>query len=98
RLAKIHQYIPAYSIKALQHQKAVPLWRGCRLQMYFTAKGRIDYFIIEGPSSSSASRGEASVLGLLTPPLSQEEGNLFNRLKADINQTSRNLDKNAGAV
>ncbi|KAH6960097.1 hypothetical protein BKA56DRAFT_662594 [Ilyonectria sp. MPI-CAGE-AT-0026] len=98
RLAKMHQHMPAHSMKASQHREAVPLWRGCRLQTYFTAKGRIDYFIVEDPSSSSASRGEAAVLGLLTPLLSQEEGNLFDRLKADIDQASRDLDEKAGVV
>ncbi|KAH6974032.1 hypothetical protein EDB80DRAFT_693274 [Ilyonectria destructans] len=92
--------MPAHGRKASQHKQDAPLWRACKLQTYFTAKGRIDYFIVEGPSSSSssASRGEASVLGFLTPPLSQEEGKLFDGLKVDIVQASRDLEEKAGVV
>ncbi|KAL6407531.1 hypothetical protein AUP68_08550 [Ilyonectria robusta] len=99
RLAKMHQHMPVYGMKASQHREATPLWRDCRLQTYFTAKGRIDYFIVEDPSLSlsSSSSGEVSALGLLTPP-SQEEGKLFNRLKADLAQASCNLEEQAGIV
>lgn len=37
-------------------------------------------------------------MGLLTPPLSQEEGKLFGELKADITQASRDLDEKAKVV
>ncbi|KAJ3464901.1 hypothetical protein MRS44_009687 [Fusarium solani] len=56
----MHQHMPAHGMKASQHREAVPLWRGCMLQTYFTAKGRIDYFIVEEPSLSSSPSGEAS--------------------------------------
>ncbi|KAH6981473.1 hypothetical protein EDB80DRAFT_593235, partial [Ilyonectria destructans] len=100
RIDKMHDHMPKHGKKASQHSKEAPLWEACKLQTYFTAKGRIDYFIIEGPSSSStsSSRGEASVLGFLTPPLSQEEGRLFDGLKADAVQASRDLDEKAGVV
>ncbi|KAH7113597.1 hypothetical protein EDB81DRAFT_307130 [Dactylonectria macrodidyma] len=93
--------MPMHKKKASQRNCDTPLWTACRLWTYFTAKGRIDYFVIEGPSPSPStpisSRG-GSTLGLLTPPLSQEEGNLFNGLKADIDQASRDLDEKAGVV
>lgn len=57
----------------------------CYLQTYFTAKGRINYFVIEGLSSSLLPPAEAlSAPGLLTPLLSQEEVKLFESLGADI--------------
>jgi hypothetical protein len=31
--------------KAKEHE-STPLWEECRLQTYFTAKGRIDYFVV----------------------------------------------------
>ncbi|KAJ3453736.1 hypothetical protein MRS44_018368 [Fusarium solani] len=93
----MHQHMPAHGMKASQHREAVPLWRGCMLQTYFTAKGRIDYFIVEEPSLSSSPSGEVSALRFLLPP-SQEEGKLFNELKADLAQASRDLEEQAGVM
>lgn len=95
------QHMPAHGKKASQHREATPLWQNCWLQTYFTAKGRIDYFIVESPSSASlsTSSGAVSELGFLTPPLSsQEEGNLFEGLKADIIQATRDLGEKARVV
>ncbi|KAH6975566.1 telomere-associated recQ-like helicase [Ilyonectria destructans] len=101
RIDKMHDHMPTHKKKASQHNSNTPLWTACRLQTYFTAKGRIDYFVIEGPSPSPStpiSRRGGSTLGLLTPPLSQEEGKLFGELKADISQASRDLDEKAKVV
>jgi hypothetical protein len=53
------------------------------LQTYFTAKGLIDYFIIDNPLLSL--RIITPTLGrlLLVSPSSQQEGELFKDLKAD---------------
>jgi hypothetical protein len=64
----MHQHMPAHGMKASQHREAVPLWRGCMLQTYFTAKGRIDYFIVEEPLLSLSLSGEVLALRLLLPP------------------------------
>lgn len=99
----MHDHMPTHKKKASQHNCSTPLWTACRLQTYFTAKGRIDYFVIDSPSPSPSpltpisSRG-GSTLGLLTPPLSQEEGKLFSELKTDITQASRDLDEKAKVV
>jgi superfamily II DNA or RNA helicase len=101
RLQKMHDHMPTHKKKASQHNCNTPLWTACRLQTYFTAKGRIDYFVIEGPSPPPStpipSRG-GSTLDLLTPPLSQEEGKLFGELKADITQAACDLDEKAKVV
>ncbi|EWY79533.1 hypothetical protein FOYG_17334 [Fusarium oxysporum NRRL 32931] len=47
RIEKMHDHLPAHGKRASQHTSARPLWRACRLQTYFTAKGRIDYFVVE---------------------------------------------------
>ncbi|SCO76796.1 uncharacterized protein FRV6_01008 [Fusarium oxysporum] len=92
----IHDYAPAHGKKASQHTSDAPLWRACKLQTYFTAKGRIDYFVVaeeERPSPSSlpaTRRGE--------PAPSQEEGKLFDDLKADIIQASHDLDSKAEII
>ncbi|PNP74174.1 hypothetical protein FNYG_12487 [Fusarium nygamai] len=52
----------------------MPLWRACKLQTYFTAKGLIDYFVVG------------------------EEGKLFEDLKADIIQASRDLEEKTNIV
>ncbi|KAK2468825.1 hypothetical protein H9L39_19587 [Fusarium oxysporum f. sp. albedinis] len=86
----MYDRMSAPSKKSSKHTGAVPRWRTCKLQTYFTAKGLIDYFMVEDPSPSGA--------GLATAPMSQEEGKLFENLKADIIQASRDLDEEAGIV
>ncbi|RGP59870.1 telomere-associated recq-like helicase [Fusarium longipes] len=83
RIETMHDHTPAHGKKASQHTSNAPLWQACKLQTYFTAKGRIDYFVVaeeEGERSSSSSLlatgGE--------PVLSQNEGKLFSDLKADV--------------
>ncbi|KAJ0126877.1 Uncharacterized protein HZ326_30017 [Fusarium oxysporum f. sp. albedinis] len=87
---QMYDRMSAPSKKSSKHTGAVPRWRTCKLQTYFTAKGLIDYFMVEDPSPSGA--------GLATAPMSQEEGKLFENLKADIIQASRDLDEEAGIV
>ncbi|ELR02112.1 hypothetical protein GMDG_05272 [Pseudogymnoascus destructans 20631-21] len=51
----------AHKIKAKDH-KVQPLWKGCKLQTYSTAKGRIDYFVVteESDAGSTGGRTRAS--------------------------------------
>ncbi|KAG8664593.1 hypothetical protein FPOAC2_10293 [Fusarium poae] len=97
RVRKMHDHMPVHGRKASEHTGAVPLWRTCKLQTYFTAKGLIDCFVVEDPSPSMTG-GVPSGTGLATAPTSQEEGKLFEDLKADIIQASRDLDEEAGIV
>jgi hypothetical protein len=94
---KIYDRTSAPGEKSSEHTAAMPLWRACKLQTYFTAKGLIDYFVVEDPSPSMTG-GVPSGTGLATAPTSQEEGKLFEDLKADIIQASRDLDEEAGIV
>lgn len=70
RLRTMREHMHVHAKKAKQHSEATPLWRACKLQTYFTAKGMIDYFEVEdaaptisqqaapldiSPSSSSSS-------------------------------------------
>ncbi|KAM0081976.1 hypothetical protein ACKRZS_005853 [Fusarium odoratissimum] len=92
----MRDHTPAHGKKVSQHTSATPLWRACKLQTYFTAKGLIDYFVVgeeERPSSSSSS----PVRGGEQAP-SQEERKLFGDLKADVDQASRDLDSRAEVV
>ncbi|KAK2666817.1 Helicase, C-terminal [Fusarium oxysporum f. sp. vasinfectum] len=76
----------------------MPLWRACKLQTYFTAKGLIDYFLVEEDPSLPLTGGALAGSGLAMASTSQEEGKLFEDLKADIIQASRDLDKEAEIV
>ncbi|TVY62435.1 hypothetical protein Focb16_v004059 [Fusarium oxysporum f. sp. cubense] len=76
----------------------MPLWRACKLQIYFTAKGLINYFLVEEDPSLQLTGGALAGSGLAMASTSQEEGKLFKDLKADIIQASRDLDKEAEIV
>ncbi|WKT54448.1 Protein of unknown function DUF3505 [Fusarium oxysporum f. sp. vasinfectum] len=73
-------------------------WRAYKLQTYFTAKGLIDYFLVEEDLSLPLTGGALAGSGLAMASTSQEEGKLFKDLKADIIQASRDLDKEAEIV
>jgi hypothetical protein len=103
RIEKMHDHLPAHGKRASQHTSARPLWRACRLQTYFTAKGRIDYFVVEEEEEEEEEgreeerEGERPPLSLLPAP-SQKEGKLFDDLKADIAQASHDLEGRAEIV
>ncbi|KAH7186571.1 hypothetical protein BKA60DRAFT_474227, partial [Fusarium oxysporum] len=63
----------------------------------FTAKGLIDYFVVEDPSPPTTG-GAPPGPDPVTASTSQEEGKLFEDLKADTIQASRDLDKEAEIV
>ncbi|EWZ78556.1 hypothetical protein FOWG_17204 [Fusarium oxysporum f. sp. lycopersici MN25] len=111
RIEKIHDHMPAHGKRASQYTDDRPLWRSCRLQTYFTAKGLIDYFVIDDPSTSPriGAAGAAGAAGavsepptpgssLLISPSSQEEGKLFEDLKADVIRASRDVEEKASVV
>ncbi|KAF6517688.1 hypothetical protein HZS61_003249 [Fusarium oxysporum f. sp. conglutinans] len=82
----MHGHMPVHGRKASEHTNAVPLWRACKLQTYFTAKGLIDYFLVEEDLSLPLTGEALAGSGLAMASTSQEEGKLFEDLKADIIQ------------
>jgi hypothetical protein len=44
-LPRIEHHMSSYKRKAKEHKLSL-LWEGCMLQTYFTANGRIDYFVV----------------------------------------------------
>ncbi|EGU73455.1 hypothetical protein FOXB_16035 [Fusarium oxysporum f. sp. conglutinans Fo5176] len=86
RARKMHGHMPVHGRKASEHTNAVPLWRACKLQTYFTAKGLIDYFLVEEDLSLPLTGEALAGSGLAMASTSQEEGKLFEDLKADIIQ------------
>ncbi|RBA14537.1 hypothetical protein FPRO05_03329 [Fusarium proliferatum] len=95
---KMYDHMPVHGRKASEHTDAVALWRACKLQTYFTAKGLIDYFLVEEDPSLPLTGGALEGSGLAMASTSQEEGKLFEDLKADIIQASHDLDKEAEIV
>ncbi|KNB20064.1 hypothetical protein FOXG_17300 [Fusarium oxysporum f. sp. lycopersici 4287] len=81
---KMYNHMPVYGRKASEHINAMPLWRAYKLQIYFTAKGLIDYFLVEEDLSLPTTGGALAGSGLAMASMSQEEGKLFKDLKADI--------------
>ncbi len=52
----------AHKIKATIH-KSCALWRAVKLQTYFTAFGRIDYFVVvENPKASAISKDSSLLI------------------------------------
>ncbi|KAH7147204.1 hypothetical protein DER46DRAFT_514211, partial [Fusarium sp. MPI-SDFR-AT-0072] len=93
---KIYNYIPVYRRKASEHINTMPLWRVYKLQIYFTAKGLIDYFLVKEDLSLPTTGGALAGSGLaVIASTSQKEGKLFKDLKANIIQALHNLDKEA---
>ena len=81
----------AHKIKATIH-KSCALWRAVKLQTYFTAFGRIDYFVvIENPKASAMSKDS---LLLITQP----EKALFKKLEKDYKDVKCDLKEQATIV
>lgn len=69
RLGTMHDHMPSHGRTASQHREESPLWVACILQTYFTAKGRIDYFVVKGEGRNSRRRNSVRNT---TPPLTTD--------------------------
>ncbi|KAL7916966.1 hypothetical protein ACQKWADRAFT_327468 [Trichoderma austrokoningii] len=79
RLDTMHDHMPRHGKTASQHTEgSTPLWKACRLQTYFTAKGRIDYFTVnvveqgKGRDAMLPSSSSSRLPPLPPPPLGQD--------------------------
>ncbi|KJZ69386.1 hypothetical protein HIM_11225 [Hirsutella minnesotensis 3608] len=101
RLAAMHDHMPRHGKKASQHGRGgMALWHPCRLQTYFTAKGLIDYFVVESATGPWTADESAAAPGTSTqaPPPRKEETRLFEGLKEDLKTAVRDLDERAARV
>ncbi len=90
RLDKIkYEHVALHGTKAGAHSTASPLWRECKLQTYFTAKGRIDYFVVV-----EAAAGTTEAAGQTVRP--QKE--LLDKLKDSLCKAKDDLEVQAGTV
>ena len=93
-LPKIKKHIAsAHKIKAKKH-KFDPLWKGGKLQTYFTGHGRIDYFVVTDDKEKGGVSEQASDSVLLTRP----EKELFEKLEKDYRDVKYDLEEQATIV
>jgi hypothetical protein len=81
-----------YKTEAKSHDSGHS-WKECKLQTYFAAKGRIDYFVVVDTEKGRA-RGTARGSPLLTEP----EKELFMRLEKDYRDVKEDIGEQAGIV
>jgi hypothetical protein len=91
--AKVEAHmLPVHGLRAKEH-KLAPLWKECLLQTYFTAKGRIDYFVVvdEGAGRVPGPAGGSE-------PLTEPERVLFAKLERDYADVKGDIDEQASIV
>lgn len=77
---KMREHMPSvHQVKAAAHKKSA-LWKGCKLQTYFTSKGLIDYFVVTDNGKSEQGLSAAAEEGL---PLAEREKTYFEQIKDD---------------
>ncbi|PKK43131.1 hypothetical protein CI102_13474 [Trichoderma harzianum] len=90
--ASIKRHIAKHGLPAKSH-KVRPPWQECRLQTYFTAKGRIDYFVVL--EADDGKKGATRTGGVR---MTEPEEELFGRLEQDAKAAAHDLNKKAGIV
>jgi hypothetical protein len=91
RLPKIKEHWAAcHKTKARSHESSQS-WKECKLQTYFTAKGRINYFVVvEREKGGETARGSMS--------LTEPEKELFKQLEKDYKDVKCDLKEQATVV
>jgi hypothetical protein len=82
----------AYKIKATVHKSYV-LWRAVKLQIYFTAFGRIDYFVVVDEENSGV---KGTARGSI--PVTEPEKELFEKLEKDYKNMKCDLEEQVTVV
>lgn len=70
------------------------MWRECKLQTYFTAGGRIDYFVVTYNNAKEGFSGFSNDSALLTEP----EKELFEKLEKDYKDVKCDLEEQVTVV
>ena len=90
--------------KPSKHVSSKPLWQECRLQSYFCAKGRIDYFIVmQGQEAGSVGSDRAAPSNGIQRVVdgragtgveeAEEEKELFTRLEDDVENAKQEVEE-----
>ncbi|KAG4427113.1 hypothetical protein IFR05_017404, partial [Cadophora sp. M221] len=92
-LPRIKEHVASHKVKDAE-QKNGSLWSECRLQTYFTAGGRIDYFVVRDSNKREGFLASGNDAALLTQP----EKELFEKLEQDYKDVKCNLEEQAMVV
>jgi Lhr-like helicase len=92
-LPRMRRHMHVHGRKAKEHI-ATPLWQECRLQTYFTAGSRIDYFVV----IDNKEKGGLSKQARDSTSLTQPEKELFEKLEKDYKDVNCDLDEQATIV
>jgi superfamily II DNA helicase RecQ len=102
RLSKMRDHMRVHGKKPSQHRVEAPLWRECKLQTYFTAKGLIDYFVVAAdqptPSAAAAVGHGSNLAAPAAEEEEEEETKLFDELRQDLEEAARDLEEKADIV
>jgi hypothetical protein len=89
----MQDHMVTHGKKPGQH-KHTPLWEPCRLQSYFGAKGRIDYFAVDGDQTAVLPSRTINTQGELTAA----ETECYRKLEEDYAGVKDDLMEQAGVV
>jgi hypothetical protein len=90
---EMRKYMPlVHQIKAAAHKKSA-LWKECKLQTYFTAKGLINYFIVDNSRLKERMFAAAD-----EPILIEGEKAFFEKIEADYEKIREEIVKEAGII
>ena len=92
-LPRMQHHVFSHKRKPKEHE-STPLWKEFRLQTYFTAKGRIDYFVMTDGEEEGGVSAQASSSVLLTQP----EKELFKKLEKEYKDVKCDLEEQATVV
>jgi hypothetical protein len=95
-LPQMQRHMSSHKRKAKEHDALAPLWQACQLQTYFTAKGRISYFMVV--EEAEASLGPAIATGAAAATTAATEQALFASLEHDASAVQQDLEEAAAIV
>ncbi len=99
----MYGHMPRHGKTASQHDPdGRRLWGSCVLQTYFTAKGMIDYFVVQEDERGCGSARAATTARLQGeyqgPRPCSAERQLLHELRADLKQAARDAEEKAAKV
>jgi hypothetical protein len=91
----IYKHMPSvHHVKAAVHKRSA-LWTEYKLQMYFTAKGLIDYFVVVAGQKSELGRFTATSRDT---PLTEGEKVYFKKIEEDFEKVKEEVAREASIV
>jgi hypothetical protein len=92
-LPRIKEHVASHKVKDVEQRNGL-LWRECKLQTYFTAGGRIDYFVVTYNNEKEGFSGFSNDSALLMEP----EKELFEKLEKDYKDVKCDLEEQVTVV